>query len=157
MNPFFRVDNRLIHGQIIASWLPHLRLTRFVVANDAVPDNELQHTMFRMAIPPGVALETLAVEATGRWLNEHRGGDDRTMVIVESIADAVRLFSKHPFPALNIGNLHHAAGHRRYTDAVYLGDTDRQALCRLAERGVRIEIRSLPHESPLDLTRALVG
>lgn len=157
MNPFVRVDNRLVHGQIIATWQPHLRLTRFVVANDALPDNELQRTMFRMAIPPGVELETLGVEDAARWLTEHHAGNERTMVIVENVTDAVRLFARHAYPTLNIGNLHHAEGYRRFTDAVYLGEADRQALTRLIDRGVRVEIRSLPHESPVDLNRVLAG
>lgn len=155
MNPYIRVDNRLVHGQIIATWMPHLRLQRFVVASDSVPGNRLQTTMFRMAIPSEVEFDALTIADAGRFLAQRQYGDQKTMVLVETVADAVRLFAEAPFGHLNLGNVHHAADRQRVTDAVYLGASDYAALGKLARRGVRVEVRSLPSESPIDLTAKL--
>lgn len=156
MNPFYRVDNRLVHGQIISTWMPHLRLRRIVIANDTIPDSTMQMTMYRMAIPEGVAFDALPVQQAAAWLNARRYGNDPTMVLLETVDDAIRLFaSGHPFPTLNIGNVHHAPGRRVVTNAVYLGDDDLHQLRKLADRGVAIEVRSLPDETPTDLRAAL--
>ncbi len=154
-NPFFRVDNRLVHGQIIATWLPHLRLQRFLIASDTVPSNTLQTTMFRMAIPSEVGFEALSIDAAARALADPALQQSRVMVLIESVADAVRLFAGFSFGQLNLGNVHHAADRERITDAVYLGPSDLQALGQLAARGVRVDVRSLPSEAPLDLTPRL--
>ncbi len=156
MNPFYRVDNRLVHGQIISTWMPHLRLQRFLVVSDTVPSNGLQMTMFRMAIPQELEFMAMTVSEAAQWLNQKGFGQDRTMILLETIEDAARLFGAgHPFAHLNIGNVHHAPGRSAYTNAVYLGGTDIDLLRRLMNRGLRAEIQSLPTESPTDLRTVL--
>lgn len=152
MKPFYRVDNRLVHGQIISTWLPHLRLDRFVVACDEVPCNELQCAMFRMAMPGGVSFDAMTVTDAITWLNEKRFGDARTMVLMQSVEDAARLFDGgHRFTQLNIGNVHHEPGSQPVTNAVYLTQGQRALLDRLASRGVHIEVQSLPMETAVIL------
>lgn len=155
-NPIYRVDNRLVHGQIISTWLPRYRLQHFLVASDSVPGNALQMTMFKMCVPSPAVFEAMPVDEAAAWLNRKSYGKARTMVLLESVQDAARLFAKgHPFPALNIGNVHHAPGRNPITPAVYLGDEELSLLTDLARRGMRIEVRSLPDEPPLDLSTRL--
>lgn len=156
MNPFYRVDNRLVHGQIIATWMPHLRFQRVLIASDAVPTNTLQMTMFRMAIPQPVAFDAMPIKQAARALATRTFGNERVLVLLESVSDAVRLFEAgNPFAELNIGNVHHAAHRRRFTNAVYLSDDELTQLKGLLKRSVRIEIRSLPTETSIDLRTAL--
>lgn len=155
-NPFYRVDNRLMHGQIIATWLPHLRFRRVVVISDTVPENVLQMSMFQMAVPPGVRFEAMTLEEGARWLDARGYGRETTIILLETVDDAVRLFEHgHTFPRLNLGNIHHAPKRTRFTNAVYLGADQIKRLGALMRRGVKVEIQSLPTETPIDLKSAL--
>ena len=152
----YRIDNRLVHGQIISTWMPHLRLKRFVVVNDGLPNSQLRMKMFRMAIPASVEFEALTVSDAAERLNEFGHSDVSTIVLFESIDDAVRLFeSGHPFTNLNLGNVHHGPGRRSFTPSVFLSDSDLAKLKSLFSRGVRCESRSLPTQDPLDLSPLL--
>ncbi|MBU0553788.1 PTS sugar transporter subunit IIB [Myxococcota bacterium] len=155
MNPFYRVDNRLVHGQIIATWLPHLRLQRIIIANDQVPNNPLQIAMSRMAIPQGVEFEVWPIEETATWLNGREGETTRTLILLETISDARRLFNDAPFDTLNIGNIHHGPGRHAITSAVFLGPDDIELLKELMDQGVAIEIQSLPVQNPINLNDML--
>ena len=156
MNPFYRVDSRLVHGQIISTWMPHLHVKNFVIVSDTVPQNDLQMSVFRMAIPQTATFLALTIKDAVSWLNGLVHGNHPTMVLFETVDDAARLFEAgHPFPYLNIGNVHHAPGRRAFTNAVYLGETEVSLLKGMFGRGLRAEIRSLPTESPVDLRRAL--
>jgi len=156
MSVFYRVDNRLVHGQIISTWMPHLRVRHFLIVSDTVPNNPLQMTMFRMAIPSELQFHSLSIDESVNWLNERRHSTDSIMVLMESIGDAVKLFQAgHPFPQLNIGNIHHSPGKRSITTAVYLSDDEIVHLKELFHRGLRAEIQTLPTETPVDLRRAL--
>lgn len=156
MNPTYRVDNRLVHGQIIAAWIPYLRLERLVVASDSVPDNALQLKMFRMAVPPNLEFNAFTLKDAARWLTLRRFGNARTLVLMETPEDALRLFNfGHPFSDLNIGNIHYADDRRRITNAVYLGPGHLSVLGRLQNCGVDIEICSVPTETPINLSDVL--
>ncbi len=153
---FYRIDNRLVHGQIISTWMPHLRLKRFVVVNDKLPQNLLRMKMFRMAIPSVVEFEAYTVDDAVARLNEVRSDDTSTIILIENIDDAVRLFEAgHPFTNLNLGNVHHGPGRRSFTPSVFLSESDLLKLKGLFRRGVRCEIRSLPSQDPLDLSPLL--
>ena len=152
----YRIDNRLVHGQIISTWMPHLRLKRFVVINDNLPNNALRMKMFRMAIPLAVEFSAMTIEQAGKTLNASLQSDVPTIVLLESIDDAVRLFEQgHPFTNLNIGNIHHGPGRRSYTPSVFLSDVDIAKLKDLFRRGVRCEIKSLPTQDSMDLSPLL--
>jgi len=152
--PFFRVDNRLLHGQIIATWLPFLRAKHVLVVSDQVPENPMQVSMFQMIVPPGTSFTALPVAAAGAWLKVKQAGREPILVLFETVDDAVRLFATHAFTDLNIGNVHHGEQTRCFTHAVYLTDAQIEQLQGLMRRGVRIEVRSLPDEAPIDLRRA---
>jgi mannose/fructose/N-acetylgalactosamine-specific phosphotransferase system component IIB len=113
-------------------------------------------TMFRMAIPQEHEFLSLSIADSAAWLNEHRNAHDSVLVLLETIDDAVRLFEAgHPFPTLNIGNIHHGPGKRQLTNAVFLSPQEIDGIRRLFERGLKAEIQTLPTETPLDLRRVL--
>ena len=45
--PFVRVDNRLVHGQIIESWLPFTRARMILVVNDELAADYLRQEIMR--------------------------------------------------------------------------------------------------------------
>lgn len=157
MTPLYRVDNRLVHGQIMATWMPHLHAKHILIVSDIVPTNDLQMRIFRMAIPAEVGFEALPVREAAAWLEAKRHGREPTIVLLETVRDAAALFDAgHCYTHLNIGNVHHGPGREPFTNAVYLGEDDLTTLRALGARGVHIEIRSLPSESPIDLRAALL-
>ena len=154
ITPFFRVDNRLLHGQIIATWLPYLRTKHVLVVSDQVPENALQISMFEMIVPSGTSFTALPVATAGPWLVNKRAGREPVLVLFETVEDAVRLFATHAFTDLNIGNVHHGEDTRCFTHAVYLTKPQIEQLQGLMRKGVHVEVRSLPDETPIDLRRA---
>ncbi|MEE2786782.1 MAG: PTS sugar transporter subunit IIB [Myxococcota bacterium] len=156
MKMFYRVDNRLVHGQIIATWMPHLRPKTFVIVNDAAATSDFQQTMFRMVVPDDINVEFFCVREAPEHLATLRRSDESVLVLLETIQDAVRLFEYgHAYTQLNIGNVHHTAGRRSFTNAVFLGEDELTLLRKLFSKGVHVEIRTLPKEVPIDLRRAI--
>ncbi len=58
---FVRVDNRLVHGQIIETWLPFTRARSIVVVNDELASDFLRQEIMSLAIPAGVHIEFVQV------------------------------------------------------------------------------------------------
>ena len=80
---FVRIDNRLIHGQIIETWLPYTGATQVVVANDELANDILQQEIMSLAIPQTVASSFVSVESVHDLFNNDV--DHTDLIILFSI------------------------------------------------------------------------
>lgn len=152
--PLVRVDARLVHGQVIGGWVPFLRLQRLIVADDAAAADALGAAAMRLAAPPGVAIEIVAL-AECRTALERLPVNERTLVLFASVDNLCRACAGGLRPArVMIGVLPAGAGRVCVTPSVYLSRDDIAALYGLETGGIPIEIRSVPTEMALTTARA---
>ncbi len=140
-----RIDSRLIHGQVIEAWLPHLGVGRVVVADDDAAGDPLTRAAFELAVPPEVELVTTRVEQTefGRFAADRV----RTLVLFRTVHSA-EVARAHGLPSgpLNLGNVHSAPGKVAISRSVFLDSEESAALGRLAAQGMAVSIQAVPAE-----------
>lgn len=148
-----RIDDRLVHGQVVEGWLRTLRITHVVVASDVVIADETQIALYALAVPYGVELECLSVkEAAQRW-REGVWKRDHVLVLMSSPEDVRRLAEEGaPVSSVNVGGLHFREGRVQVLKAVSLDKADIEALRKLVARGIAIEARPLPLDEPVDMS-----
>ncbi|MCA1826061.1 MAG: PTS sugar transporter subunit IIB [Myxococcales bacterium] len=149
-----RVDNRLVHGQVLEAWLPALDAQGILVADDEAAANVLARSAMALAIPPGVKFEVLRVKAAAEALKPGGKGPpaSRTLVLLREVRDAEALHDAGvAIPQLNLGNVHFGVSRRQVAPSVFLDKDELAALERLAAQGTRVELRAVPTESPLAL------
>lgn len=101
----FRIDERLIHGQIIATWLNSLGITHIIVAADDAAKNEVQQKMLKLAIPPRVKCLIKSVADAERILKDPRCKPMKIMLITGNPKNAVSLLeSIEDIPEVNLAN-----------------------------------------------------
>jgi mannose/fructose/N-acetylgalactosamine-specific phosphotransferase system component IIB len=59
----FRIDDRLIHGQVVVGWGQPLDLTFIVLVDDEVATSEWEQELYRMGVPPEMEVHFHTVEA----------------------------------------------------------------------------------------------
>jgi mannose/fructose/N-acetylgalactosamine-specific phosphotransferase system component IIB len=152
-----RIDDRLIHGQVVIGWIPHLKAEAVVVASDAAAADATQCALMEMAMPEGVALMVLPVaEAAKRLADE--GDSRRVLGLVPGPQEAHRLLELGVrFTELNVGGLHYTAGRVQLGKAIFLSPEDRDALRAISRRGVSLQGRALPGDAVLDILDLLGG
>ena len=151
-----RVDNRLIHGQILEAWVPYVNASCIVVVDDEVRDDFFRETVIRMAVPREVEVIISGVEEFARNYPYSTGQGKIAIVLFSSIADAFKAFHLgFKFAKLNLGNvhhLHHEEDKVSCSSCVFLNDSDIQNIISLADSGdVHIEVRRIPMEAPVDV------
>ena len=138
-----RIDSRLVHGQVAAAWVRAIGARHIVVANDEAAKNPMRQRVMRMAVPQGVEVLFRTVPEAADTLRSL--GGDPTLAVVETPADVLALVEAGVRPrAVNVGNLHMAAGKRRVAPAVAVDEGDCVALRALRERGVEVVVRRTP-------------
>lgn len=151
-----RVDDRLVHGQVIAGWLPRLGIRRIVLANDAAAADGFEQEVYRAAVPSDVELVIVPV---ARALSGTQGLNHvKTMLLVASVSDARRVVEAGlEVAVVNIGGIHPAPGRREILSFVFLS-ADEVEECRfISGLGVRIEAQMLPGSPVYGLRELTAG
>jgi len=153
-----RVDDRLIHGQVVEGWVPFLKVDLVAVVSDAAAGDEIQTALMKMALPPSVGLLVLKVADAPAALAAPQLAQRSALVLVPGPAEALALVEKGlGVDRVNVGGLHHTVGKVQLGRALFLDEKDRLALKSLKAKGVRLEGRALPGDPEEDLSAALEG
>lgn len=153
-----RVDDRLVHGQVVEGWVPHLKADLVVVVSDAAAADSVQAALMKMALPPSVGLLVLKLSDAIAALAAPAAAARKILVLVPGPAEALALLQKGlAVDRVNVGGLHFTVGKVQLGRALFLDEKDKAALRAIAARGVRLEGRPLPSDPEEDLRSALEG
>ncbi len=143
-----RVDNRLVHGQVIETWLPYTNASHLLVVNDDLAADQLRRTIIFLAVPSRINLQFLTIEAAVTALAAINPDENNTLMLVADCRDALRVFNAGVlFPVLNVGNLHYGPGKRQICSHVALSEEDEACLVQLKAHSVKLDFRCVPNEN----------
>jgi PTS system mannose-specific IIB component len=143
-----RVDCRLIHGQVVETWVPHTGANCLLVANDDLVANEILKSVMEMAVPPGIHVVFSRVEEVRGVLSEIERKGEKAILLCATFGDALEIFHRGVrFSTLNIGNLHYAAGKVEIAPSVYFTREDFEAVHCLSHLGVAVTVKATPFEA----------
>jgi PTS system mannose-specific IIB component len=146
-----RVDNRLVHGQILSAWVPALNADTLLVIDDEAARNTLIRSAMEIAIPPDLQFEVSPVDGANAKVARLRPGA-HTIVLFRDVAEVVRAVEGGlVLSKLNLGNIHYAAGRSAISQAVHLSTAELLQLEKLEERGVAVELKTLPRDAGVPL------
>jgi PTS system mannose-specific IIB component/fructoselysine and glucoselysine-specific PTS system IIB component len=142
----FRVDERLIHGQVVVGWGNQLHPRRIVVVDDTLAESGWEQELYTMGLPPELQAEFVPVAAARERLPSWRASGDVVIVLTRDIATMRRLADDGTLAGaeVNIGGIHHAQGRREILPYVYLSASETQELRALARSGAQVSARDLP-------------
>jgi PTS system mannose-specific IIB component len=151
--PLVRVDNRLLHGQVLEAWMPGLKATEVVVADDEAAQSPLARAAMTLCVPcetPARIERMAAVDFAA--LAESPAV---VLVLVRDVAGLVEATRRGLTPAraprLNLGNIHFAMGRRPVTPSVFLTAEELSALRALSDQGFAVEAQAIPTDPPYGL------
>jgi PTS system mannose-specific IIB component len=143
-----RIDCRLIHGQVVEAWVPHMSADSLIVANDDLAGNPFLRSVMELAVPPAIRVRFCRLDEAVPVLADAERNGERSILLVASTADAVALRKAGAaFILLNIGNLHFAAGKVEITPSVFFSPEDFDALGWFRSHGVTVLVQGTPFES----------
>ena len=147
-----RVDERLVHGQVLQGWIPSTRAEQLIVANDGLLQDEAKRLLIQWSVPYTVELVLDGVEQVAQRLRNNGDSSVRKMIVVESPIDALRLrLAGVPFSSLNVGNFASEKPAVSLSQSVLVGGEQLQALISIIEQGVRVSVQSVPYEKAVDV------
>ncbi|MBU0705433.1 MAG: PTS sugar transporter subunit IIB [Chloroflexi bacterium] len=142
-----RIDDRLIHGQVIAVWCKQRRFSRIVIADDGVAADAFMQEVLSLAAPPGLQVDVFSIEDSIQILNEDTSNWGTTMVLMKSPLSAKQLYDGGlEYRALNIGGIGSGPGRKNVFKNIAFSEKDVAILKYLMDQGVEITLLTVPGE-----------
>ena len=153
-----RIDDRLIHGQVVVGWGQPLELRFLVLVDDEVASSEWEQELYRMGVPPDMRVEFVSVATAIERYPAFAADPKPGMLLTGDIATMARLCAGIPaLRRVNLGGVHHRAGRAQRLRYVFLSPDEEAALRALAAGGVEVFAQDVPAARTVPLDAVLSG
>lgn len=143
-----RMDNRLIHGQILVSWNAEMKINRIIVTNDKVANDPIQVTLLKAVAPIGAEVSVLSIKDCVEYCNSSNADNENIFIIAKFPEDGVALVEGGmDLQVLNLGNQAYVRGSKKLSNTVFLTEESVMALQRVHDNGIKITCRMMPSDS----------
>jgi mannose/fructose/N-acetylgalactosamine-specific phosphotransferase system component IIB len=153
-----RIDDRLIHGQVVVGWGQPLELRFLVLVDDEVAASEWEQELYRMGVPPDMRVEFVSVAQAVERYSAFASDPKPGMLLTGDIDTMARLCVAIPaLRRVNLGGVHHRAGRAQKLRYIFLTPTEEAELRAMADGGVEISAQDLPAARVIPLDHVLAG
>ncbi len=151
-----RIDDRLIHGQVVVGWTRSAGVTCILVVDDKTAVDKIQCSLMRMATPAGLRAEFLTIADAAEKLAADAYKNESLMILVKGPKTVLSLMDRGvEIPGLNIGNLRSAPGKIKLLSHVYATTEELEDWRELDRRNVKMSAQILPDQSKADFNQVL--
>ena len=141
----YRIDDRLIHGQVVVGWGQPLNASFIVLVDDEVSSSDWEQDLYRMGVPPQIEVIFASVEHAAGMLAAWEADERVGILLVGDVDSALAPAQRAPqVRRVNVGGVHHRAGRRERLRFVYLTDDEAAKLRQLAAGGVEVTAQDVP-------------
>ncbi|MCD8221347.1 MAG: PTS sugar transporter subunit IIB [Clostridiales bacterium] len=145
-----RVDERLVHGQIMTAWVKRFWIRRIMLIDDEIAQDEFMKQLLAMSAPSGVTVEVRSVADAAENLKVE--SSEKTLLLFKEIGGALALIKEgYILKELNIGNIGSTPSRRAITREVYVSEEEKEMLRKLNAAGVNCYIQKLPQDNRVDI------
>ena len=146
-----RMDNRLIHGQILVSWNSAFKIEHIIVTNDIVAGDNLQVTLLKAVAPLTAKVSVLSIKDCVAYCTSPEAEKENIFIIAKYPEDGLALVETGlNMPVLNLGNQAYVRASKKISNTVYLTEAGVKALKTLHDKGIRITCRMMPSDQDSD-------
>lgn len=148
----YRVDERLIHGQVVVGWGNSLKFDRIVLINDQVASNKWERDLYVACVPPEMKATILPVDEGVAKILQNRFKGERIVILVDSPFDILRMVEKGvKIDSVNVGGVHSKRNRMQILPYLCLSPEEISAFKKIISAGIKCECRDVPLAEEHDL------
>ena len=150
-----RIDDRLIHGQVVVGWGQPLDVKFIVLVDDAVAESDWEQELYRMGVPPEMEVRFHSAADAASLLDRYRTETAPGILLTGDIATMRQLVERGGVRDVNVGGIHHRAGRTQHLRYVFLTPEEEGALRDLAAHGAVVTAQDVPAARAVPLEELL--
>jgi mannose/fructose/N-acetylgalactosamine-specific phosphotransferase system component IIB len=152
----YRIDDRLIHGQVVVGWAQRLGVGFIVLVDEEVYANLWEQELYRMGVPPSMEVVFTDVAGAAAQLGAWELDERKGIVLTGRVDTMAALCPAMSQPRrVNLGGLHARDGRSERLRYVFLSPDEARTLKALSDGGVEISAQDVPTAKPVPLAELL--
>ena len=152
---FTRIDDRLIHGQVVAAWLhAYSKVQHIIVIDDKTRQDPFMQEMFTLLVPTGITIEIRSVEEA---IDIFKAGLAKPTMVIVKVPQTIKslLDAGVDIDFVNIGGMGMTPGRKKFFQNISTSPEENAILKELISRGVKVEIQIIPAQKKVDVASLL--
>ena len=147
-----RIDDRLIHGQVVTAWVKQTKGNRIAIVDDALSKDDFMQKIMRAAAPSGISVDVYSLEAAAGYLAGEAESDERFILLVKTPQAIESLADKGiAIPSINLGGMGAKSGRSKFYRNISASEEEVACMKRLIGKGCSITMQLVPDERPVDV------
>jgi len=154
---FARIDERLIHGQVVTAWVGSVNCNTIIVVDDATARNAMIATMYSRLAPTGT---TCLVYSTEKAIAELVSGEAKQGERIMLLAKTPQVFEALvnggvPLTQINLGGMGLNKDRKPFYDNVSASLEEIECMKRLISRGVDMTYQVAPYSKAVSVKKII--
>lgn len=143
----FRIDDRLIHGQVAMAWTKFMGIDHIIVVDDESANDKMKSMILNLAKPSSTELKIVSTSEFIDVYNKYKSKN--IMIVVGSIEQSTKIipYLKNEINYVNIGGVRYKEGRTKITDSVFLSEDEKSMLNQIKELNIKIILQATPNGS----------
>lgn len=142
-----RIDNRLIHGQVLEAWVPYVRADHILVIDDVVANDPFRRKLMESVVPSSLKLTISSHAQIPAVCDNYEMKQANLLVLFADPASALQAYHQGCiFKALNLGNMHVGDNKCCISKTLYMDSEDLHDLEQMAQLGIDISAQCIPSD-----------
>ena len=152
----FRIDDRLIHGQVVIGWASKLNSDSIILCDNSVYENDWEKELYLSCAPKYLKITIFDVSGTINFLKTTDQDLSKTIILVNGPEAVEKLIEGGlQLQNINVGGMHFREGRKNFLPYLYLNDNEVNSFKRCIEKGVNFECLDVPTGNKVNLKNLL--
>jgi len=154
---FARVDDRLIHGEVVTEWLPVTASNHIVVVDDAIANDSFTKRLIQLIAPKHTTIHVFSIQEAIEYLSGEFLENERIMILMKSPTTMLALCKgRIEIKQLNIGGMGLFEGRKLFYKNIACSDEEIASIKELIMfYKVTVYYQLVPEQQFVDLSSKL--
>lgn len=151
-----RIDERLIHGQIILKWLKLVQGNRIILIDDNIAHDPIMKNVFRMATSFGIIIDVYDIQKSIVVLLGESKPEEKVVILTKNPNTIKQLFDRGiKIKEISIGGMLAGRGKKKVHNNMWLSEQDIEGFNYLLNKGVIAKVQIVPDSETIFLSKLL--
>ena len=145
-----RIDDRLIHGQVMTAWIKQKNAVQVIVADDEVAEDDFMINVLEMAVPDEIAIGIFNRQDAAEFMSQ--GLDAPTILVVKG-PEILNYLVDHgiKIDEIDVGGMGAKEGRSVLYKNISTNPDENKNFMELIEKGVNVFVQVMPQDKQVSI------